>query len=788
MVSALNKKLLRDLIGMKGQVISIALIVCMGVAVLIGSLSTYDSLKSAQEHFYQHYHFADVFTGLKRAPESMRTQIAELDGISNINTRIVEEVNLDIPGMDEPASAVFVSVPISSANQINRLHIRAGRNLEPHHNDEMLIGEAFAKAHNLKPGDKLIAIVNGRRETFKIVGIAISPEYVYTMRPGSLMPDNKHYGVMWLNHDALASAFDMEGAFNNVVITLAPGFSEEAVIEHLDKLLGQYGGLGAHSRREQFSNQFVSNELDQLEFMATVIPAIFIGIAAFLLNLVTSRLIALQREHIAILKSLGYNNLTVGLYYLKLVAVIVIFGSVLGIALGAWMGSAMTGLYKNYFIFPEFSYHLSAWQPITGFFVSLLAASAGAIKTVRYVVKLPTSVAMRPPTPSSFHLSFLERHNLLRWFGAGTNMIIRNIARKPMHNFLAALGIALGMSIVIMGLFWSDAIEHIIYAQFMTAERGQITVVFTDPVKKTALFELEEQPGVLKVEGYRAAPIRLRAGHRSYLTSLLGYDQHSEQRLLLNKDLQTIEIPPDQLLLSKSLAQILQVKPGDSIKIEVLEGKRHQITTQLANVVDDFIGLAAYADYSTVNKLLEEHNMISMASVIYDENQEKILFKKLKEMPKVATVNLKKTLLETFEQTFAEHLLVFTGFLASFAIVIAVGIVYNSARIALSERSFELASLRVLGFTRNEVTKLLLGELSAQFLVGIPLGFIIGYFLAQLSVQMMPAEMIRIPLIIHLSTYAFAAFTIIVAGILSAMVVRKNINNLDLVEALKTLD
>lgn len=788
MVSALTRKLLRDIKDMKGQVVSITLVVCMGIGVLIGALSTYDSLSRAQDYFYQHYHYANVFSSLKRAPDSLEKRIADYPGVANVNTRIVEEVNLDIPGMDEPAVGRFVSVPKSEKNQINRLYIRQGRHLTPHQNNEIILSESFAEAHKFKPGDKLVAIVNGRRETFDIVGIAVSPEFVYTMRPGTIIPDNKHYGVMWLNHDALASAFDMEGAFNDVIVRTAAGTPDVGVIDHLDKILLKYGGLGAHSRHEEVSHRIVSNELRELEFMATVIPAIFIGIAAFLLNLVTSRLVALQREHIAILKSLGYSNLTVGFYYLKLVALIVFLGSVLGIGFGAWMGSAMTELYKDYFVFPIFDYHLSAWQPIIGCLISLIAASTGAITTVRYVVNLPPSVAMRPPTPPNYHLSLIERSGILKKFSSDVKMIARNIIRKPVHNLLAAIGIGLGMSIVIMGLFWRDSISHIMNVQFMIADRGHVEVVFNDPIKKEALFEILQQPGVLAAEGYRAAPIRLRARHRTYLTSLIGYDSNSKQRMLLNDALERIELAPDQLLLSRGLANILELKPGDFVKIEVLEGKRHHLTTKVSNIVDDFIGLSAYADFTTVNKLLDEHDLISSANIVYDANQEKVLFKKLKEMPKVATVTVKRTLLETFEETFAKHLLVFTGFLSGFAIVIAIGIVYNSARIALSERAWELASLRVLGFTKNEVTKLLLGELSAQFIIGIPLGFVIGYWLAKFSIRLIPAEIIRLPLIIDTSTYAFAALTIIVAGILSAIIIRRHINRLNLVEVLKTLD
>ncbi|MCB1827196.1 MAG: ABC transporter permease [Coxiellaceae bacterium] len=709
MVSALTRKLLRDIRDMKGQVVSIALVVCMGVAVLIGSLSTYNSLKAAQLYFYNYYQFADVFVSLKSAPNSLITRIANIPGVANVNTRILEEVNLEIPDMTEPAVGLFVSIPENRSTVINRVHIREGRQLEPHQNQEILVSEAFAKEHHLRPGDTLVAVVNERRETFHIVGIAISPEFIYTVRAGQVLPDNIHYGVFWLNHDAMSSAFNMEGAFNSVVIQLAPKTSPMAIVNKLDQLLLPYGGLGAITRDEQVSHVFLSNEFDQLEFLATVIPGIFIGIAAFLLNMVTGRLVALQREHIAIVKSIGYSNWTVGNYYLKLVIVIVVLGTFLGVGFGAWMGNGLMTMYEQFYIFPKFDYLLDPRTALLGCLISFAAAGSGAIASVRYVVKLPPSVAMRPPTPPAYHISLLEKVGLLNHFSASTKMIIRNIIRKPIHNLIATIGISLGVAIVVMGLFWDDAINYVINAQLMIAEREHISIAFTDPVKQETLHAIAKEPGVLAVEGYRAIPVRIRAGHRTYLTGLIGYLPETEQRLLLDSDLNPIAIPPDQLLISKGLSKILHIKAGDTVQVDVLEGKRPTLTVAVGSIVDDFIGVSAYAQFETVNRWLDENNLISGANLIYDEHQQDALYQSLKEIPKIATVTIKKKMITYFEETFANNLLVFTTFLVGFAMVIAVGIVYNSARIALSERAWDLASLRVLGFTRNEVTRILLG-------------------------------------------------------------------------------
>ncbi len=788
MVAALTKKLFRDLSELKGQVITIALVVMTGVAVFIGALSTYQSLQSARDNYYEKYHYADIFATVKRAPQSVIERIREIPRIAQVDTRIIREVNIDMPGMSEPVVGKFLSIPKFGDQQLNQLYLREGRWLDIRNNHEILVGEAFAKEHKLHPGGTIKAVVNGKLDIFNIVGIVLSPEFVYSIRGADLLPDNQHFGVFWLNYDALAFAFDMDGAFNNVALTLAPKVETQAVINQLDEVLMRYGALGAQTRDEQISNRFLRNEFRQLKFLATIIPTMFLSIAAFLLNMVTGRLVALQREQIATLRAMGYSNWSIAFYYLKLVLVIVILGSILGVIFGAWMGKQMSLLYSEYFIFPHFPYILNPILPIIACTISLISSAAGALGAVFLVVRLSPSEAMRPPAPGIYHQSFVERYGLLRWFSPSFKMIARNILRKPIRNLTSALGVGFGVAVVLLGLFWNDAINFMIDAQYRVSERGHAIVILNEATHPRALSELRHMPGVLKVEGFRSVPIKLHAKQLSYQTSLTGYDNNSELRLLLNRQLKPIFVNDDQLFVSKGLASILKIKPGDWVWIDVLEGKRKHALVRLMGVVDDFVGLAAYTEFKTINRLLDEDAQINAATLLFDKHYEKSIYQQLKNLPRVATVTIKAKLIQSFENTFAKHILVFTGFLAGFAIVIAIGIVYNSARITLSERSWELASLRVLGFTRREVTTLIFGELGTQIVVGIPLGFLIGTTLASLSIHLIPADLVRIPLFIAPRTYLFAMFTILIAGILSAIIVRRQIRELNLVAVLKSLE
>ncbi|NJD62054.1 MAG: ABC transporter permease, partial [Deltaproteobacteria bacterium] len=315
----LDRKLLRDLAGLKGQAIAIAMVIVSGVATFIMSVSTLDSLHRTQETYYRDYRFADVFVSLKRAPESLASRIREIPGVNALETRVVAPASLELPDFPDPVRAQLVSVPEDESRALNRVFLRKGRMADPRRDDEVVVSEPFAEAHRFEPGDSIAAVINGKRRRLTIVGIGLSPEHIYQIGPGALFPDYKRYGVLWMARAPLSSAFNMEGAFNDVALTLSSDASVPDTLGRLDALLVKYGGLGAYGRKDQVSHRYLSEEFRQLGTLAAIFPAIFLGVAAFLLNVVLGRLVGTQREQIAVLKAFGYSNRDVGTHYAKLV-------------------------------------------------------------------------------------------------------------------------------------------------------------------------------------------------------------------------------------------------------------------------------------------------------------------------------------------------------------------------------------------------------------------------------------------------------------------------------------
>jgi putative ABC transport system permease protein len=784
-VKALDKKLLRDLWHTRSQVLTIALVMAGGIGAFIASFSTYDSLQWSRHVYYEASRFGEVFVGVKRAPAPVEARIGELPGVAEVETTVVFDVTLDLPGADEPVIGRMIGLPDGGQPRMNRLAIRRGRFLEPGSHREVLISEGFAVARNLGPGDRLAAILNGRREELQIVGVVLSPEYVFATR-GSSLPDDRSFGVLWIDRERLASAFDMEGAFNYAVARLSPGANEPAVIAGLDRLLEPYGAFGAYGRDEQLSNRILSQEISQQQVWGTVLPAIFMGVAAFLVNVVLSRHVATQRESIAALKALGYSDARIAAHYLLFVSVIVVIGVALGTGVGWWLGRGMTGLYTDFFHFPRLIFRIQPWVPLLGAAVSFVAAVGGALNTVRLVAGLAPAEAMRPPSPAQFRRTLLERMGMDRWLSPAARMVLRSLERRPFRAAFTSFGIACSVAIIISGTFWRDVVDYMIDVQFNAVEREDASVVLTDPREARVRHEIEQLPGVSQVEGAREVPVRLRAGHRTYRTGIIGLAQGARLRRLLDEHLAEIPLPGEGILLTDRLADRLGLKPGDFVVVESLEGSRTKTDVVVAGVVADVFGMLGYMEINALNRLMKESPSVSSLSIAVGRDQADELYARLKERPRVATVTVKASALKTFEETSARNIIFFTGIITIFAAAIAVGVVYNSARIALAERAWELASLRVLGFTRGEVSLFLLGELAIELLVAVPLGLALGYALAAMMIELMHDETFAMPLIILPRTYAFAALAIVIAGIASALVVRHRVDHLDLVAVLKT--
>ena len=785
-MTALHRKLFRDLAHMRGQMFAVTLVLACGIATYVTMRSAFVSLEVAQSEYYATYRFADIFTHVKRAPEALSAAISAIPGVAAVQTRVLMDVTLDVPGLDEPATGRLVSIPEHRAPMLNDLYLRQGRYIEPGRRGEALISEAFAAANHLSVGDTVNAVVNSKWEPLRIVGIALSPEYIYEIRPSEVFPDNRRFGVLWMSRDVLGPAFNMQDAFNDVALSLAHGADGREVISRLDQLLDPYGSLGAYSRSDQISYRFLTDELGELRAYGLILPTLFLCIVAFLLNVLLARLVGTQRGQVAVLKAFGYTNVEIGRHYLELALVAVTVGTLAGVGFGLWLASAMMDIYAVYFHFPALRLQVDARLILFAVAIAAGSACLGAISAVRRAVALAPAEAMRPEPPATFRPGVLERAGLRALLGPASRMIVRNLDRRRWRALFSALAVALSIAIVVSGRYAIDAVNRLVSVQFHTVQREDVTVVFQEPRPARVRHELAQLAGVLRVEPYREVPARLRLGHRSRRVAVLGLPENAELRRPVDQQLHPVSLPPDGLVLSAKLAEILGARPGDMVTVEVLEGARPVREVPVEALVDEPVGLGAYMQADALHRLMREGDTISGAYLKVDTRAAPKLYSLLKHTPSISGVAVREAMLASFWKTFGESIWVTTSFLVGFASVIAFGIVYNGARIALSERGNELACLRVLGYTRGEIGRILLGEQAVLTMAAIPLGFLLGFGLSVLLSHFFSRELFRLPLVVNAGTYAFSALVVIVAAVFSGIVVAERLRHMDLTEVLKS--
>ncbi|MBI5271786.1 MAG: ABC transporter permease [Burkholderiales bacterium] len=789
-MKALDRKLLRDLRLLWSQALTIALVVASGVGGFLTSLSAVDSLALARDRFYATDRFADVFASVRRAPLAAAEALRQEPGVADVQTTVEELVRVSLPGVDDPIIGQLIGLDARAPQRMNRVRLAAGRWPDLGRAGtgpvEVLVSEGFAQTRGLAPGSRLSALVNGRQRELVVTGTALSPEFVFAGLWG--MPDTRGFGVFWMDQAVLAAAYDMDGAFNRIAVKLAPGASEQAVVDALTRRLGPYGGREAHGRADQTSHAMLDNEIKEQRVLGTVLPAIFLGVAAFLLNVVVSRLVATQREQIAALKALGYPNLAIGAHYLKLVLVIVGMGLVLGVVAGDRLGTLFTGLYAEFFHFPSFEHRIAPGLLLVSAGLTLVTAVGGTFNAIAATVRLPPAEAMRPPSPGRYRRTLLERLGIQR-IGPAARMVLRNMERRPLRTALSIAGVAAAVAIVIMGNFFRDAIEVVVDTQLKVALRADVTVWTTDAVDEPRTrLALARLPGVRQVESNRYVPVTLRHGHLSERTILRGYPGRPALGRLIDVDQHETVIEGRGLLLTDRLARQLGLQPGDPVQVEVMEGRARTLTLPLGGTIPEMMGLNAYLDRDVLNRVLGEGDLATGFLLSVEPGREPEVLRATQALPRVAGAWSKATMLRNMEEISARNIRIMSTVLTTFAVIIAVGVVYNNARIALAERAWELASLRVLGFTRAEVSGLLLGELALVIAVALPLGMALGTALTHGVVAMLASDQFQFPVVIRARTHAWAALAILVAGTASALVVRRRIDRLDMVAALKTRD
>jgi len=784
---ALDKKLFRDFRRLWVQALAIALVMAGGVAVLLMSLGMSRALDETRAAYYERNRFAQIFADARSVPKSILAEIRAIPGVAAVEARVTGVATLDIEGKTATTVAQLLSLPRSGdPPALNLPILRSGDWPAPEDPERVLLNQPFAQANGLAVGDRFHANLNGAKRRLTVAGTVLSPEFIYTIGPGGLVPDYEDFGVLWMPEAALAAAFDRTGAFDNVTLRLRPGIRSEPVLDALDDLLAPYGGRGAITRADQVSNAYIESEIEQLRILSLILPPVFLGITVFLVNMVIGRIVLLERVEIGLLKALGYSNTSVCFHYLLLAGMIAAIGIGLGWAAGAWLSFGISELYANFLNFPYLIYNVSWNSYALSAGLGVGAAAAGALRAALGAARLSPAVAMSPPAPTRFRRNLIDRTLSRLRVSQPSMMIFRSIVRWPIRAGFSILGMALAVSVLVASNFFPDALGVIIDTAFYKSNRQHMMLLFADDLPESAVADAANLPGVLQAEGQQFHSAVLRHGSREKRVGIEARRPGHDLSRVVDASGRVVDAPPGGVMLSTRLAQHLEVEIGDMLEVAFLTGRPGTHDLPVTGLVTQYFGLGAYMDQATLNALFQQGPRVSVVNLTYDAAAEVALQAALKDLPRLAGTIMMVENRRGFLETIGDNILIVTTIYATLGALITVGVAYNGARIQLSERARELASLRILGFTRGEVSYILVGETMLLAVLAQPLGWWIGWRVAKLMTDGFTNDLYSIPLVIQPATYATASLIVLIAALASVLVVRRRLDRLDLVAVMKT--
>lgn len=784
-MQAIDKKLLRDFGRLWAQGLAISLVLAAGVTVIIMSVGMSRALNESRAAYYAQNRFADVFASARRAPDTLVGDIRDIEGVIEVEPQVRGYATLDIPGRAKPATGLLLSRKAARAPALNIPILRNGR--WPEAPDEAVVNEPFAKANGFRLGDVIEANLNGRKQQVQITGTALSPEFIYTIGPGALMPQNETFGILWLQEDVLDAAYNMAGAFNTVSVALLPGALAEDVSDQLERLLAPYGGTTPFDRSQQQSNAFLDAEIQQLEVLAYVLPPVFLGISIFLVNMVVGRIVFLERSEIGLMKAIGYSSWDICLHYLMLAGLIALVGITIGMVAGSWLAHAMASLYARYFDFPFLVFGVPGSVYAGSALLALAATSVGALRSAIRAATLAPATAMAPPAPPNFRRSIFDSAADLLRLSQPSRMVLRSLSRWPLRAMTTLCGVALAVSTLVASSFFPDAMDDIVDKGFYQSNRQDVLLLFDPDVPLSGLADVRRLPGALQVEPQQYHVAVLQSGHLEKRVAISTVAPSSDLARVVDDQGRVVTPDGTGLLVSQRLATALDVGMGSAISVTFESGLRETFEIPVSGIVTQYFGLGAYLDHAHLNRLFRQSPRMSTANVtLADPLKPEAFEHAIKDLPGVqGTIDMTRNRM-SFVETISQNIIVATTVYSILGSIITVGVCYNAARIQLSERARELASLRILGFSKLDVAKVLVGEVMLLVVLAQPLGWWFGTEVARWMTEGFSSDLYAIPLVLEPSTYARASLIVLFAAALSTFIVARRLGQLDLIAVMKT--
>lgn len=785
----LTKKILRTVRRNVGQTLAVAAVIMCGTATLIAFTTAHRNLLLSKDTYYAANQFADFEIMLERAPDSVLFKLEEIDGVREVRGRIVEEAKLDLGSGREARTGRIVSMPARRGPVLNNVVVSEGRYFDPSATNEVILSSAFADANELRLGETIQVTVDGRQHALRIVGFGQSPEYIYIIRSiQDMIPAPERFGILWVPEEFAEGALAMQSAANNIVGTVDNPAELDRILDQAETVLETYGVFAKIKSEDQVSNRFISDEIRGLESTTRVIPPVFLGIAALVIAILMNRMVRNERTQIGLLKAYGHSNLAVAMHYIQYAAILGVIGSIAGGLLGQWAADQMMGMYGQFYEFPELRNRFYTDVFLRGSAIAVFFAVAGSWLAARRASRIQPAESMRPEAPRTARHSWLERSpRVWSMLSFTSKMIARNVSRHPFRAALNAFAVMISCGLLIIGFFMLDGMDYLMRFQFEISQRQDARVNFIVERGQDAVREVARYEHVREAEPQLQYPFEMRNGWYKKDVVIIGLPQGGRLQRLIDSNENEVAVPETGLVLSERLAYDLGAQIGDSITIKPLYGKVDvERAVPVKKIVQQYFGASAYMSLDALSDVLDEEMAVNAVLVRMDRGTERTLTERVRDVPGVATVEIRRDAHENLKETLGQQMAVSSVTTILFAGIIAFSVIYNVTTVSLAERERELASLRILGFSRQEVGRVLYRENFMTGAIGLALGVPFGMLACRGLIEAFNTELYRLPFYIDTSTI-FVAIGLTISFIVFAnLAVRRKLVRLDLVEVLKS--
>lgn len=786
----LNRKLIRSIRGSCLLLLAISSIMAVGIACYVGLASGYKNLLTAKRDYYAQCRMADFTIELNKLPVPELRALEPVPGVAELRPRIKSYATVDLEEMPESVNGLVLSLPDEPAPIINNILIRRGEYFTDDRGNEVIVNESFAQQHNLAPGDAIHLTFNGQRRRLVVVGTAISSEFVYLVDRGSFNPDPEHFGAFYLKQSYLEEVLDFGGACNELLGMLAPASrdSVEPILDELESRLDTYGVITTTPLADQPSNRFVTDDIYGLGIFATLLPSLFLGTAAIVLNVLMMRLVERERTTIGTLKGLGYDDWQLFWYYMRLGIVVAVFGGLLGCFGGYQLAQFLTRNFDRFFEFPKLLNQVNIDVYLTGVLIGLVCAVAGTLRGAYSVLRLDAAEAMRPKSPSIGQYIVLERfQSLWRSLSSATRMVLRGIFRNWVRSLTGLFATAMGTGLLVCAFIVDESMMHLVNFQYRLVQRSDVDLRFEDARSGRAFDEARRLPGVDYAEPVLELACTFTNGAYRKRGSIVGLVADARLTVPHDERGRPVKIPEAGLVMTEKLAEVLHVSPGDVITVKTIKGSQRPHRVRVVKTVKSYLGLPVYANLDFLRRLVDEEVAISGAQLETDVRPESMLtlHRELKRLPVLESVIARSDRIENIINTLIATLQLETRVLIVFAAVAYFASVVNSSLISLAEREREIATLSALGYTQWQIGNLFLREIAFVNTTGMLFGLPIGYLLAWFVIELHDTELYRVPLACPASVWILACLLSLLFSLVAHAVVQRTINRTEWLELVK---